>query len=408
MTEDKDLKSHHRKTKIEHLAFEEMAEQEFEPLSKTSLYRLIDGLRQVRFISPSDADVLRAILGAAGADYLCYCANKTLAARVGIVNESQISHSVRRLRDKGLITTRDSANCKRDKGFGLNIAILHVRYQELLNSVSLQKQEMKDRLDQKRCYRSSLRKIQSFIAHEELTDELMSFLYELRQQTLNLVAEQKDKTAALYKEAIGMIEAGLRSVYNRIKDTICIGKESCLRDNLPTHLLNTNLNLIVFSNQLWRSAKADHSKTPDDAYGIELALKKKPEADFAEHKILVTHSESGETDIELRTLLHACPALKRWCRSALTDWSDLIAEIDHLCVMAGISNDAKQSALQELGPRRFLMALAITLQKADSGAVRSPGGYIRGIVSKFRDGNLHLNRSLFGLMSARTKAMYPD
>ncbi|WP_449415760.1 replication initiation protein RepC [Ochrobactrum teleogrylli] len=65
--------------------------------------------------------------------------------------------------------------------------------------------------------------------------------------------------------------------------------------------------------------------------------------------------------------------------------------------MAGISEDARRRAVDQMGEQAAAIAIAITLQKFDERQVMSPGGYLRAMTERAAAGELHLARSVFGL-----------
>ena len=64
--------------------------------------------------------------------------------------------------------------------------------------------------------------------------------------------------------------------------------------------------------------------------------------------------------------------------------------------MVGISEHAWNVAQRALGPEVAATAIALIYDKYAAGEVNSPGGYLRGMVQKAQDGDLHLDRSFYG------------
>ena len=64
--------------------------------------------------------------------------------------------------------------------------------------------------------------------------------------------------------------------------------------------------------------------------------------------------------------------------------------------MIGISDNAWGQVQAQLGPKHASHALALVFDKHCSGEVKSPTGYLRGMMRKEREGELHLERSFFG------------
>ena len=61
----------------------------------------------------------------------------------------------------------------------------------------------------------------------------------------------------------------------------------------------------------------------------------------------------------------------------------------------GISRSAWIDACQAMG--RYQAATAIAVIAAKGETIRSPGGYLRGMINRARSGELHLSNSLWGL-----------
>ena len=69
--------------------------------------------------------------------------------------------------------------------------------------------------------------------------------------------------------------------------------------------------------------------------------------------------------------------------------------------MVGISENAWDVAQKNLGPLPAAAALALIHDKCDKGEIKSPSGYLHGIVAKALDGEIHLEQSFYGRMSER-------
>ncbi|AEI04450.1 replication protein C (plasmid) [Afipia carboxidovorans OM5] len=104
--------------------------------------------------------------------------------------------------------------------------------------------------------------------------------------------------------------------------------------------------------------------------------------------------------ISLPLVQAACPAVREFAPDAFTDWRAFRASGQVLCAAAGINPQVLQEAQAILGPDLAASALAITVQRSNSGAVAKPGAYLRTLVQRGRDGELHLSRSLFALAKA--------
>lgn len=98
----------------------------------------------------------------------------------------------------------------------------------------------------------------------------------------------------------------------------------------------------------------------------------------------------------------ACPDFADMARAMVgyvKNWDDLHCAAGMLRPSCGISEDAWNVAQQKLGPYVAAAAFALIFDKQAKGEVASAGGYLRGIVGKALDGDLHLERSFYGRLS---------
>lgn len=117
-----------------------------------------------------------------------------------------------------------------------------------------------------------------------------------------------------------------------------------------------------------------------------------------------THTKTRKSDIDIATLMQACPQFAEMSRSLfgyLKDWGDVHRASGQLRAVAGISEDAWNVAQQTFGPEIAAAVIALIFDKHANGEVVSPGGYLRGMVKKARAGELHLDRSFYGRMSGQ-------
>ncbi len=101
----------------------------------------------------------------------------------------------------------------------------------------------------------------------------------------------------------------------------------------------------------------------------------------------------------------ACPGFAEMARAMaggyVRNWDDLHRAAASMRPMVGISENAWNVAQWNLGPLPAAAALALIYDKYDKGEIKSSSGYLRGIVPKALDGELHLERSFYGRMSER-------
>lgn len=103
-----------------------------------------------------------------------------------------------------------------------------------------------------------------------------------------------------------------------------------------------------------------------------------------------------------RFVLRVSPPLQEQIFGSCPTWADVVDGADRLRHQLGISRAAWIEACQELG--RYQAATAVAVIAAKRDAIRSPGGYLRGMIARGRDGELHLLRSLHGLAERRRES----
>ena len=115
-----------------------------------------------------------------------------------------------------------------------------------------------------------------------------------------------------------------------------------------------------------------------------------------------TNTRKRKSDIDIPVLMLSCPEFAEMARSVkpyINDWNDVHRVVTTLRPMVGISEDAWHIANRVLGSAVAMVAMVLVIDKFASGEVKSPGGYLRGLVQKARAGQLHLERSFFGRLS---------
>ena len=115
-----------------------------------------------------------------------------------------------------------------------------------------------------------------------------------------------------------------------------------------------------------------------------------------------THTNTRSSDIDVPMLMASCPHfadMARGTQGYMKDWNDVHRAAAALRPVVGISEDAWNVANKVLGPARAAASIALILDKSSDGEVKSPGGYLRGLIEKAQIGELHLDRSLYGRLN---------
>ncbi len=83
-------------------------------------------------------------------------------------------------------------------------------------------------------------------------------------------------------------------------------------------------------------------------------------------------------------VVKACPDILDYAEDGIKRWSDLCHAADFIRGMLGVSPDAWQEAVREMGHPTAAIVLVCILQRIQH--IRSPGGYLRSLTRKAADG----------------------
>ena len=115
-----------------------------------------------------------------------------------------------------------------------------------------------------------------------------------------------------------------------------------------------------------------------------------------------SHYRSRSSVVDVPMLMAACPEFGEMARGFdgdIRDWPGVHRAAAKVRPMIAISEHAWNVAQKALGPEMAAAAIALIYDKHAVGEVSSPGGYLRGMVQKAQDGELHIDRSIYGRLS---------
>ncbi|MBL9057517.1 MAG: replication initiation protein RepC [Rhodobacteraceae bacterium] len=110
----------------------------------------------------------------------------------------------------------------------------------------------------------------------------------------------------------------------------------------------------------------------------------------------------GEPLLPLYLVLKACPDIRLYARSNLTDWRDLIVAAAEVRGMMGISAAAWDEAQRLMSPATAAVAVCAMLQKV--GSIHNPGGYLRALSGKAAAGGFSPGPMIMALLNGENRA----
>jgi replication initiation protein RepC len=139
--------------------------------------------------------------------------------------------------------------------------------------------------------------------------------------------------------------------------------------------------------------KADNSATRNS--DSEKPRSGQGDSPTSPHPASPEHPQPTLPSVTPKFVLNVSPELKPYLFTASPSWADLVEAADRIRQKLGISRPAWIEACQAMG--RYQAAIAVAVIAAKGETIHSPGGYLRGMIDRAQNGELHLSNSLWGL-----------
>lgn len=193
----------------------------------------------------------------------------------------------------------------------------------------------------------------------------------------------------------------LLAVFDRIQGMLGRGKHTALRLKRVLTLLDLlSARLDIAPTTDREQAKLNPKEVKSDPH-IQATKKKQINSN-----ILKKHDHDDTSPISVKVLKQACPEFVGWSnalKQPLNSWPDLYRAVHSLKPMMGLQDCIWALACAELGNTRAAAAFVLVFEKHALGKIKSPNGYLRGMIRKARVGALHLSQSFYGQLSAQSK-----
>jgi replication initiation protein RepC len=326
-------------------------------------------------------------------DLIVFPSNHQLSLRAHGMPASTLRRHLAVLVDAGLVVRRDSPNGKRyarkgsvgeiELAFGFDISPLVVRSEE---------------------FESLAADIEAEARALKLVRERITLC---RRDIAKMIATGIEEDVPTRRDGQGPadwqeVHAAFRSIVDQIPRTATrqelepIAEElSQLADDvlnlLETHIKSTNPS----ANES-RSERHIQNSNTDPLIDLEPSLR---EGRAARVELKPQTPRVAEGTYPLGMVLNACPDIVDYAKGGISSWRDLLATAEVVRSMLGISPSAWEEAQMVLGETPAAIVVACILQRG--AAIRSAGGYLRGLTRKAEAGEFSLGPILMSQINSR-------
>ena len=332
---------------------------------KWKTFRAIAECREALNVTDRDLVVLNAMLtclqetALSAGELVVFPSNKTLSLRSHGMAETTLRRHIAALVKAGLIIRKDSPNGKRyahkdgageiEEAYGFDLSPVLARAEEFENlaaGVAAERRSAAMARERVTIYRRDIGKMlevgaaaEAGVAWQPHRDAFIALCYRLpRKVTMVSVAPLVDALHALAVE---------------------IGK--CLEQLVP--------NQTLAGNDAQNGAHIENSK-PDSFIDLDPPIEET--------------GTRAEKALPLAVVRKACPDILMYDKGGVETWRDLVTTAGLVRSMLGISASAWDEARDAMGEQGAAIVVAGILQRAE--AIKSPGGYLRGLTEKSRAG----------------------
>jgi replication initiation protein RepC len=329
-------------------------------------------------------------------DLVVFPSNQQLSLRAHGMPASTLRRHLAVLVDAGLVIRRDSPNGKRyarkgasgeiELAFGFDLSPLVVRAEEFENMAAAVEAEA--------------RAVK--LARERITL--------CRRDIAKMIATGIEEGIPTRRGGHGPVDwaevhAGFRSIVEGIPRTAArvqleaaAEELSQLADDvlnlLETHVKTTNMN----ANES-RNERHIQNSNPNPLIDLE--------PDFQESRAATAVPEPqtsrlAEKAYPLGMVLSACPDIADYAKGGISNWRDLLATAAVVRSMLGISPSAWEDAQTVMGEMQAAVVVACILQRGT--AIRSAGGYLRGLTERAKGGEFSLGPILMAQINSHLRA----
>lgn len=345
----------------------------------------------------------------AGDPLIVFPSNEKLCSRAHGIAPATLRRHLAALVGAGIVIRRDSPNGKRyarrgmdgevSLAFGFELTPLVVRAEEfeaLAAEVQAERRALRLARERITLARRDITKMILLGMEEALPGDWQG----LHGQYLVAVGRLKRSAGLADLEAIaGDLEGFAGEILRHLELFANSTNSSVNESHSERHKQNSKSDLGE-SEPAFEKARSDERQPDPETYRLAQAgLAREGEAAAARPSL----------GTPLPMVLEACPDILDYIpgqegqRASPPSWAEFLKAAELVRAMLGISPDAWRDAVETMGQADASIVVAAILQKGDE--VRFPGGYLRALTEKKREGQFSVGPILMALIGTKLKAM---
>lgn len=360
------------------------------PIDKWQILRDLTAARKSFELSDRDITLLQALLSFhpetrldPAKSLVIHPSNETICARAGGMANSTMRRHLGRLVEAGLLRRRDSPNGKRyarrvagEKiAFGFDLTPLLLRAAEIAQRA----EEVREHEAEVKALRetaSLLRRDLAALGDLGLT-ECPEGPWDALSDMARLTARQLRRKLDL--ETLEEIVASLRAAVARAASFFDFETPEMSSSDAPNE----------------QHQQSSLKESLDSELGDEDALSYLENAALDTEVDTTSAEKTAAPPPPLRLVLGTCSEIAVFSPDPIQDWHGLVRAAEKIRPMTGISDSAWNDAKAAMGPEQASATLCAMLQRFSE--IRNPGGYLRHLTRKAREGGFSSTRMILAL-----------
>lgn len=328
------------------------------------------------------------------AELIVWPSNEQLAARANGMPATTLRRHIAVLVDCGLVIRRDSPNGKRfarkgrggeiEQAYGFDLSPLVARAQELhdlAEAVHAERKAFRVAKERLTLLRRDVVKLIDAGIEEGVPGNWGKVLLEYQTIIARLPRSAPRQLVEAISTELSILYADIREALETFTKT---QNPDANESHSDCHIQNSN---------------------PDLHTDSEYSLRKKNRASGTDAETDNVRS-LPKRELPLGIVLDACPSVLELAQGGeIRRWRDFLAAAELARPALGISLSAWREAREALGEQHAAITLAAIYQRADQ--IGSPGGYLRSLTDRARDGKFSTWPMIMALLRAKLDAQKP-